>query len=193
MGEKSKGAWHYFSVIELFLLPVRFSLLQYFLWENTAIIRWPPPLLPLICCLSFHELGINVSRQFYLFKDFLNVTEYSEVEAKNYCSLRTHDCRFKFETQVAATTNGFILTSKYWTTSSPHFSSGMAERAKRERAWKSPHARKARRGSIPPLSPLHLAFLVWGDFHARSRFARSVIPEEKSGSTRSLLNNRFIN
>lgn len=112
MGEKSKVAWHYFSIIELFLLPVRFSLLQYFLWENTAIIRWPPPLLPLICCLSFHELDINVSRQFYLFKDFLNVTEYSEVVAKNYCSLRTHDCRFKFETQVAATTNGFILTSK---------------------------------------------------------------------------------
>ena len=109
-----KAKWHgiIFSIIELFLLPVRFSLLQYFLWENTAIIRWPPPLLPLICCLSFHELDINVSRQFYLFKDFLNVTEYSEVVAKNYCSLRTHDCRFKFETQVAATTNGFILTSK---------------------------------------------------------------------------------
>ena len=29
--------------------------------------------------------------------------------------------------------------------SSPHFSSGKVERAKRKRAWKSPHARKARR------------------------------------------------
>ena len=28
----------------------------------------------------------------------------------------------------------------------PHLSSGIVERAKRERAWKSPHARKARRG-----------------------------------------------
>ena len=28
----------------------------------------------------------------------------------------------------------------------PHFSSGIVERAKRERAWKSPHARKAIRG-----------------------------------------------
>ena len=28
-------------------------------------------------------------------------------------------------------------------------------------------------------------FLAWGDFHARSRFARS-IPEDKWGTTRSL-------
>ena len=60
----------------------------------------------------------------------------------------------------------------------PHFSSGIVERAKRERAWKSPHARKGdtRRG----------AFLAWGGFHARSRFARP-IPEEKWGTTRSLI------
>ena len=31
-------------------------------------------------------------------------------------------------------------------------------------------------------------FLAWGDFHARSRFARSTIPEEKWGTTRSLVN-----
>ena len=30
-------------------------------------------------------------------------------------------------------------------------------------------------------------FLAWGDFHARSRFARPTIPEEKWGTTRSLL------
>ena len=29
-------------------------------------------------------------------------------------------------------------------------------------------------------------FLAWGDFHARSRFARSTIPVEKWGTTRSL-------
>ena len=29
-------------------------------------------------------------------------------------------------------------------------------------------------------------FLVWGDFHARSRFARSTIPKDKWGTTRSL-------
>jgi len=29
-------------------------------------------------------------------------------------------------------------------------------------------------------------FPAWGDFHARSRFARSTIPEEKWGTTRSL-------
>ena len=54
----------------------------------------------------------------------------------------------------------------------PHFSSGIVERAKRERAWKSPHAR---RGNTRR-----------GDFHARSRFARSTVPEEKWGTTRSL-------
>ena len=31
-------------------------------------------------------------------------------------------------------------------------------------------------------------FLAWGDFHARSRFARSTIPEEKWGTTSSLWN-----
>ena len=32
-----------------------------------------------------------------------------------------------------------------------------------------------------PLSPPRLPFLVWGDFHACSRFARSTIPEGKWG------------
>ena len=51
-----------------------------------------------------------------------------------------------------------------------HFSSGIVERAKRERAWKSPHARKGdTRG-----------------FHASSRLASSTIPEEKWGTTCSL-------
>ena len=53
----------------------------------------------------------------------------------------------------------------------PHLSSGIIEQAKRERAWKSPHARKARRGGE--------IFTRWGDFPARSRFARSTIPEDK--------------
>ena len=30
-------------------------------------------------------------------------------------------------------------------------------------------------------------FLAWGDFHARSRFAPSTNPEEKWGTTRSLV------
>ena len=60
----------------------------------------------------------------------------------------------------------------------PYFSSGIVERAKRERACKSPHARKARRSG---------PFLVWGDFHARSPFARSTIPEDKWGKIRSLV------
>ena len=39
-----------------------------------------------------------------------------------------------------------------------------------------------RHSRLRVLSP----FLAWGDFHARSRFARSTIPEEKWGTTRSL-------
>ena len=37
---------------------------------------------------------------------------------------------------------------------------------------------------LPPrrVSP----FLAWNDFHARSRFARSTIPEDKWGTTRNL-------
>ena len=31
-----------------------------------------------------------------------------------------------------------------------------------------------------------LSVLAWVDFHARSRFARSIIPEEKWGTTRNL-------
>ena len=40
---------------------------------------------------------------------------------------------------------------------------------------------------VPHFSPPpRLAFLAWGGFHARLRFARSTIPEEKMGTTRSL-------
>ena len=37
------------------------------------------------------------------------------------------------------------------------------------------------------LSPRRVStFLAWGDFHVRSRFPRSTVPEEKWGTTRSL-------
>ena len=56
--------------------------------------------------------------------------------------------------------------------------SGIVERAKRERAWKS---------------PLRLAFLVWDYFHARSRFARSLgYPWEKKGTTGSLFSHLWL-
>ena len=48
----------------------------------------------------------------------------------------------------------------------PHFSSGIVERAKRERAWKSPHARKARlfsRGLIFTRARVLLALLSLRD------------------------------
>ena len=41
------------------------------------------------------------------------------------------------------------------------------------------------------LSPRRVSpFIAWGDFHARSSFARSTIPEEKWGTTRSLALNK---
>jgi len=43
------------------------------------------------------------------------------------------------------------------------------------------------------LSLPRLAFLARVDFHARSRFARSTIPEEKMGITRSLIEIRTKN
>ena len=55
------------------------------------------------------------------------------------------------------------------------------------------HARKGdtRWGEVIFLSPHRVSpFLAWGDFHARSRFARSTIPEEKWGTTRSLVSTR---
>ena len=86
-----------------------------------------------------------------------------------------------------------VATEEFtYTTSSPHFSSGMVERAKRERAWKSPHPRKGDTGRggifLSPRRPTRRVspFLAWGDFDVRSRFARSTIPEEKWGTTRSL-------
>ena len=43
---------------------------------------------------------------------------------------------------------------------------------------------KATRGGERALSPRRVSpFLAWGEFHARSRFARSTIPEEKWGTT----------
>ena len=62
----------------------------------------------------------------------------------------------------------------------PHFSSGIVEWTKRERMWKSPHARKGDTGSR------EYRLSCRGDFHARSHFARSTIPEEKWGTTCSL-------
>ena len=73
----------------------------------------------------------------------------------------------------------------------PYFSSGIEEHA-----WKSPHVRKGdtrlgerklRDYRLIFLSPRRVSsFLTSGDFHARSRFALSTIPEEKWWITHSL-------
>ena len=55
------------------------------------------------------------------------------------------------------------------------------------------------RRATRPLSPPRLAFLVWGDFHAPLRFARSTIPEKNErllaatcGGDTSQRQNRFV-
>ena len=75
----------------------------------------------------------------------------------------------------------------------PHFSSGIGERAKCECAWKSPHARKGNTYLSHATRDIRLfphcvsPFLVWGDFQACLCFSCSSIPEEKWGTTHSLL------
>ena len=65
----------------------------------------------------------------------------------------------------------------------PHFSSGIVERAKHARVKITPRAKRRHalgREKNEVLSPRRVSpFLAWDDFHARSRFGRSTIPEEK--------------
>ena len=69
------------------------------------------------------------------------VLMHKECECKEFCSQWSLSLKTRME------------AGQGYTTSSPHFFSGIVERVKRERAWKSSHVRKAR-----------LAFLVWGHF-----------------------------
>ena len=59
-------------------------------------------------------------------------------------------------------------------------------RARETRARVKITPRQKRRYENFSLFPPRLPFLAWDDFHARSRFARSTIPEDKWGTTRSL-------
>ena len=59
----------------------------------------------------------------------------------------------------------------------PHFSEGIVERAKRERAWKSPHARKG----DTPLSPPRVAFSRVGWFSRALAFCSLYYPWGKMG------------
>ena len=65
------------------------------------------------------------------------------------------------------------LTDCYWRTNQ---SFGLWEQRISSKAWAL--------SMVPHFSlfPPRLAFFAWGDFHARSRFARSTIREEKFGT-----------
>ena len=61
-----------------------------------------------------------------------------------------------------------------------HLSSGIVERAKRERACNSPYATK---DDTPLLSSHRVSpILAWGDLHERPRFGRCTVLEEKWGT-----------
>ena len=75
----------------------------------------------------------------------------------------------------------------------PHFFSGIVERAKRERAWKSPHARKrdTRRGERKMSVACRL--FSRGVIFTRARVSLALLSlEEKWGTTRSLLLLKFV-
>ena len=67
----------------------------------------------------------------------------------------------QFVSYFLAYSADFILCSRASShTNSLHFSSGIVERAKRKRAWKSPHARK---GDSPASSPGKFALSEWAE------------------------------
>ena len=64
----------------------------------------------------------------------------------------------------------------------------LTERGQKITPGEKVDTRRLERKTIFSLSPRRVSpFLAWDDFHARSRFARSIIPEEKWGTTHSLL------
>ena len=62
----------------------------------------------------------------------------------------------------------------------PHFSSGMVGRAKRERAWKSPHARKGDTRHFS-LSPPRVAFFSRGVIFTRACVSLALLSLRKNG------------
>ena len=86
----------------------------------------------------------------------------------------------------------FELPGGRQTTSSPPFFL-RDSRASETRARVKITPREKRRHLIFLSSRRVSPFLAWDDFHARSRFARSTIPEEKWGTTRGLGGRGFAN
>ena len=72
------------------------------------------------------------------------------------------------------------------TSSPPFFLRDSRESETRARVKITPREKKRQAAGREKNARRVSPFLAWGDFHARSRFARSTIPEEKWGTTRSL-------
>ena len=79
--------------------------------------------------------------------------------------------------------NRLVSVQREQTTSNPPFFLRDSRASKtRARVKINPREKRRHAAGERKMSP----FLLWVDFHARSRFARSTIPEEKWGTTRSL-------
>ena len=94
-----------------------------------------------------------------------------------------HRFLFPFSTKFSIFTH--VMKPVRDTNSEPGLPVGIVERAKRKGAWKSPHARKGKLGGEREFFSPSLLSRVGGGggrvFHARQRFARSTILEEKLG------------
>ena len=167
-------------------------------------------------------IGISYSKCFWSFSFVISINEIASVDSFSLHKLCIKGIYSIKSNNVTSLTNKRIIGINWPRLRvAPNFSSGIVEQAKRQREWKSPHARKCetRRGErkmlgqtsnlgrvrsiiwirskndlsserakyLIFLSPRRVSpFLAWGDFYARSRFARSTIPEEKWGTARSL-------
>ena len=107
------------------------------------------------------------------------VCQYVQYKDLFLCSLRSWRYNFVWP----------LVTAPPQTTSSPPFflrdsrASETRARVKITPREKRRHAAGREKNESPRrVSP----FLAWDNFHARSRFSRSTIPEEKWGATRSL-------
>ena len=90
-----------------------------------------------VCCNFF--LSISVTLTFLLLCYHWAIVFNTRRKA---CSLDTGK-RESLSNKLGLRFKGAVSRNlpKFYTTSSPHFSSGIVEREKRERTWKSPHAR----------------------------------------------------
>ena len=104
----------------------------------------------------------------YFLSNVLNNLRYTPRQYERYAmSVKQTFVCLKREQEIYI--KPFIRGKKIGLRVAPHFSSGIVEREKRERAWKSPHARKARRRERKMFSLSHpRLYYPWGKMRGYS-------------------------